>query len=228
MSAQDQTIETHELAGEYVLGTLQGDARDRFERRLVDDVDLQREVAAWERRLAPMLEGVAPVSPPPQIWRAIEARINPVGQRQVSGIWHSLGFWRALSLVSVSLVLALSLSLFMLLPGSGELEQIMVVTNDQSQAGWIVDTRRRDPMLNVSAVQPSPLPPGKVCQLWLETAQGTMIPVGVLPHEGSRRMRIPETIQRDSRFKVTIEADAEVPVEQPSEQVVFEGRLISI
>lgn len=228
MSAHDHKVENHELAGEYVLGSLQGDARDRFERRLIDDLDLQREVAAWERRLAPMLESVEPVTPPPQVWRAIEERIETAGRRQATGIWNSLGFWRGLSLASAGLVLALSLTLVLLLPKSGELERIMVVTDNASQAGWIVDTRRRDPMLTVSAVKPPSMPPGKVCQLWLETAEGALMPVGVLPHEGSRKMRIPEAMGRDSRFMVTIESAADAPAARPSKQVVFEGQLISI
>ena len=42
------------LAGEYVLGSLQGAARRRFERLLVDSPDLQRYVADLEVTLAPL------------------------------------------------------------------------------------------------------------------------------------------------------------------------------
>jgi anti-sigma-K factor RskA len=43
-----------ELAGEYVLGTLDGEARERFESRLSIDGDAQRAVAQWESRLSPL------------------------------------------------------------------------------------------------------------------------------------------------------------------------------
>ncbi len=228
MKTQDHTSELDALAGEYVLGTLQGDARDQFDQRLADDYALQQEVAAWERRFAPMLETVAPVSPPAGVWRRIEQRIAPEVHQQRVGFWNSLNFWRSMSMGAASLVLVLSLSLFGLLQESGELERVMVVTNHASQAGWIVDTRSRDPMLHVNAVQPTPLPAGKVCQLWLETEQGVLVPVGVLPHQGSQTMRLPSALQQDSRFKVTIESAASAPVQQPSEEIVFEGQLITI
>ncbi|MEN8178963.1 MAG: anti-sigma factor [Pseudomonadota bacterium] len=228
MKAQDHISENHELAGEYVLGTLQDHERDQFERHLASDYTLQQEVSAWEQRLGPMLETVEPVNPPLGIWKEIEKRIEPRASQEQSGIWNSLNFWRGLSLVTASLVLGLSLSLFGLFQSSGELERIMVVTNHESQAGWIVDTRSRDPMLNVSAVQPTPLAASEVCQLWLETPEGVLVPMGVLPHQGTRKMQIPTEIRQDSRFKVTIESAVTAPVERPSEEIVFEGKLISI
>lgn len=228
MKTQDHSSELVALAGEYVLGTLQGSARDEFEQLLANDYGLQQEVAAWEQRLGPMLDTVEPVNPPAGIWSEIETHITPKDQQEKSGIWDSLNFWRSMSVVAATLVLGLSLSLFGLLQETSELEQVMVVTNHKSQAGWIVDTRRRDPMLHVSAVEPTPLPAGKVCQLWLETEQGVLVPVGVLPHQGSQAMELPEAIRQDSRFKVSIESAAVAPVEQPSDEIVFQGQLISI
>jgi anti-sigma-K factor RskA len=175
-----------------------------------------------------MLETVEPVSPPADFWSRIEKRIDPQVAQQRPGIWESLNFWRSMSMVAASLVLVLSLSLFGLFQGSLELERVMVVTNHESQAGWIVDTRSHDAMLNVSAVQPTPLPADKVCQLWLQTEQGELLPVGVLPHKGSQKMQIPTRLNQDSRFKVTIEALADAPVKRPSGEIVFEGQLISI
>ena len=228
MNTQDHTAESQELAAEYVLGTLRGEARDRFDQHLASDFALQQEVAAWEQRLGSMLETVEPVSPPADVWGRIEKRIDPQVDQQRPGIWDSLNFWRSMSMVAASLVLGLSLSLFGLFQGSVELEQVMVVTNNESQAGWIVDTRSRDAMLNVSAVQPTPLPADKVCQLWLQTEQGELVPVGVLPHKGSEKMQLPARLNQDSRFKVTIEALADAPVKRPSGEIVFEGQLISI
>jgi anti-sigma-K factor RskA len=226
MKTQDRQEELFELAGEYVLGALEDRERERFERQLAKDYHLQDEVAAWRRRLGPMLETVEPVTPPAGVWRRIECRIAPRVRQRKTGLWNSLNFWRGVSLATIGLVLGLGLNLFGLLQGSGELQQLMVVTNNQSRVGWIVDTRERDPMLHVRAVEPTPLPGGKVCQLWLETPDGELIPVGILPHDGSRKMRIPAADA--GRFKVSIESADEAPVERPSAEIVFEGSLTSI
>ena len=67
---------TEVLAGEYVLGTLQGSPRQRFEERLADDPLAAAAVAAWEERLSPLLETTDDVSPPDHLWSAIEARLD--------------------------------------------------------------------------------------------------------------------------------------------------------
>jgi anti-sigma factor ChrR (cupin superfamily) len=63
-------------AGDYALGTLQGEARRRFERRMADDPGLRAEAEAWEARLAPLAEGLRPVAPPKRLWTAIAAKID--------------------------------------------------------------------------------------------------------------------------------------------------------
>jgi len=62
------------LAAEYVLGTLQGPARRRFERLLVEDRALQQLVQVWERRLAPWLAAVPAQPVPPEVWQRIRER----------------------------------------------------------------------------------------------------------------------------------------------------------
>jgi anti-sigma-K factor RskA len=225
MTKQDAFSETVDLAGEYVLGTLQGKAREDFAQRLAQDGVLQKEVAAWERRLAPLLETVEPVTPPSSLWRQIEQRIQPRQQPGQTGLWNNLNFWRGLGMVMTTLVLGIALSLFGLRQETAELRSVMVVLNDQSQTGWLVGTGTDQRFLRVSAVQPTPLPSDKVCQLWMETADGELLPLGVLPHTGNMRMQLPTSLRRDNRFKVSIESARSAPVERPSEEIVFEGKL---
>src|SRR3546814_8839623 len=67
---------THMLAAEYVLGTLVGRARHRFERLLQARADLRRELQFWEARFAPLLASSKPIPPREIVWAEIEARIN--------------------------------------------------------------------------------------------------------------------------------------------------------
>ena len=66
-----------ELAGEYVLGTLDGEARARFESRLSDDSDAQQAVAQWEARLSPLTNAEAEELPPSDaVWATIKGRLE--------------------------------------------------------------------------------------------------------------------------------------------------------
>ncbi len=64
------------LAGEYVLGTLDSEARARFSAQLQHDASLQAAVEAWQRRLEGLDSGTAPVDPPTSLWGRIEAALD--------------------------------------------------------------------------------------------------------------------------------------------------------
>jgi Anti-sigma-K factor rskA len=62
------------LASQYVLGTLQGGARRRFERLQRDRIDIQMQVATWEMRLGQMAQSIPPQQVSSRLWPAIAAR----------------------------------------------------------------------------------------------------------------------------------------------------------
>ncbi len=228
MTQQNQKSPAPDLAGEYVLGTLQGERQADFEHRLKEDTALQAEVSAWEQRFAPMLEAIEPVKPPVDAWRNIEQRLDSSSQRDKAGIWSSLGFWRNLGMVMASLVMVLTLTLFGIDRADFEMDRVLVVMNDQSQAGWIIGTAGSGGQLHVKAVAPTQVPKDKVCQLWMETNDGRLVSVGILPERGAERMNVPVSLRSDSRFKISIEPVAELPATKPSGEFVFEGGLASI
>jgi anti-sigma-K factor RskA len=102
------------LAAEYVLGTLRGRARLRFQAWMREDAALRRAVAEWEGRLAPMAAAVAEVRPPRRVWQALESRVMATAPRPANrGFWESLAFWRGWGLIAsgcaAALVVALAL-----------------------------------------------------------------------------------------------------------------------
>lgn len=72
----DPTADRDALAAEYVLGTLDGEARAALRRALAGDAALREAVAAWERRLMPLAENAPAMAPPPDLWARIEARLD--------------------------------------------------------------------------------------------------------------------------------------------------------
>ena len=114
------------LAAEYVLGTLRGRARARFQAWLREDAALRRAVAAWESRLAPMAAGVAEVRPPRRVWAAIQSRIGSRAAAQ-PGVWESLAFWRNWGLVATGCAAALAAGIALRAPQTIEVPVVRTV-----------------------------------------------------------------------------------------------------
>jgi hypothetical protein len=93
------------LAAEFVLGVLAGTERAAAQRLFERDRNFAALVAQWEQRLAPWAGEIAEVAPPPAIWDRIAAAL-PAEQPRSAGWWHSLAFWRGLSLATGALAAA--------------------------------------------------------------------------------------------------------------------------
>ena len=61
------------LAAEYALGTLAADERALVETMMILDSGFREVVEAWDRKLAPLQQMVAPIEPPPHLWENIKA-----------------------------------------------------------------------------------------------------------------------------------------------------------
>ncbi len=86
----------HVMAGEYVLGTLAGDARRRFEARLAEDDAVARAVAAWQERLSPLSDPEVETPPPPEVWTKIRRRLADDGaEPPMRTIRAGGGAWQA-------------------------------------------------------------------------------------------------------------------------------------
>jgi len=64
------------LARTYVVGTLRGLARRRFEHLMQELPELRQHVLRWQDHLQPLADAAPPEAPDPSVWRAIEAEIG--------------------------------------------------------------------------------------------------------------------------------------------------------
>jgi anti-sigma-K factor RskA len=78
------------LAGEYVMGLVEGSERASFEHRLEQDPELARAVESWRVHLAP-IDATAPAIPPSAgLWPRIEAGILAIAQSAQAGVEPAL------------------------------------------------------------------------------------------------------------------------------------------
>lgn len=215
------------LAAEYVLGTLHGAARRRFERALAQSDALRKAVADWRSRIDPLGGMLPPQTPPASVWHRIERRIAPARSR---GLWDSLAFWRGLGLAASALAVTLAVLPLLLLPPQPDMpEKVAVVMGETSKAGWVITGTRGHRML-VRALEPPTMPEGKACVLWLVWDDGKQMPLGMLPERGEMQMPMPPMDREPYRAQVvvSIETMQDMPMEKPAGPMVYKGPWLSI
>jgi len=179
----------HALAAEYVLGTLRGRARQRFETLMQDDRELANAVRAWEDWLTPLSERVQPVEPPERVWRAIEARISPRAAAAPAGFFSSLGFWRGLGM-ALSVALVALLVLFPSAPPAPDkATMVAVLATPEADPRMVIE--RHAGKLMVKMVKPWAEMPNQDLELWAIPKDGKPRSLGLVAYNKDSEVRLP-------------------------------------
>jgi anti-sigma-K factor RskA len=189
-----------QLASEYVLGTLMGPARARFETLLEERADFREQTEHWERRLGEMLDGVVEVPPPPSAWETIAARVAPIAAvQQERGILERLGWWqRVAATACATLVIMVAVALWPRPPDSHtDSGYVVLVRDDAQRAVWVINTLPDLAELEVTAAAPLKVPLGKSCYLWVRPESSDQLFVlGLLPESGATRIQVPDELRQ--------------------------------
>jgi anti-sigma-K factor RskA len=218
------------LAGEYVLGTLQGSARQRFERWLREDAALRREVEEWEQHLNPLALAMPPVKPPPRVWRVLKQRIKPARERRWL-LWDSLVFWRTVSVAASALVMGIYIRMA---PVPQAAPIYIVVLNDSSaKVAWLVSADLHGGKITIKTQRPQPLATGKSFELWMLPGSGPAPrSLGLIPASGRLTMRLSPAnskLLRDAQgLAVSLEPAGGSPSGLPTGPVLYQGPLLSL
>ena len=170
------------LASEYVLGTLRGPARRRFERVLASLHNARMAVATWESRLHPLAQSVPESAPSVQVWKRIESHINGArAQRTAARAWR-LNWLRPLGGVLSGIimgVLIVKMAPSAFFPIEAQQEKAL----SQSYVGLLLDqtgipsvlasTTRHGKRLKLKILKPITVPAGQAltCLLYTSSAQ---------------------------------------------------------
>lgn len=189
-----------QLAAEYVLGTLSGQARARFQSLLEERKDFREHTAAWEGRLGPLLDRVVDVPPPPSAWETIAARISPIAAvQQERGVLERLGWWqRVAATACAALVIMVAVALWPRPQGNGQDGGYVVLVRDDTQrAVWVINTLPDLAELEITAAAPLNVPPGKSCYLWVRPESSDQLFVlGLLPESGATRILVRDELRQ--------------------------------
>ena len=222
------------LAAEYVLGTLRGRARRRFERWLVSP-QVGALVKAWEERLAGLEPRLEPVSPPAAVWSGIENKLElRKTHRQPAMRWLA---------VAASLAFFVVAGLFLLRTPDGGVQvtppaqlastQRSLLQADPQTIYWRVEVLGDNQELSLHVHVVHDLPPGKAHELWaLPEGGGAPVSLGLMPHTGDHH-RVLTASQRaalasSKQIAVSLEPEGGSPTGAPTGEVLLVAPLAKV
>lgn len=198
------------LSAEYVLGTLRGKARDRFERIKFSNQSVLNEVAYWEAQLNQMSLQVNAIQPNASVWQNISERIGfsestiqnqPAPSTDSPKIQHievkqSSGWkWFSGLATAASLVLAILLTVnyntLIEEPVQEAVQSVAVISNQDDVPLWSFDILPKH--IGVKTTSAVPTMANNDYQLWIVPASGDApISIGVMQQAGSYKLAKPD------------------------------------
>ena len=214
------------LSGEYLLGTLRGAARRRYERALRDEPRVAQRLKYWQGVFTPRYSTMIEVQPSAQSWARLE---RTLGLARYRTPWYRstafLGAWAAASTAALVLGVALqvmrpapqitpTVEIARLAGKSGEPVVIAALTPDQS-------------MLELRAVRAVLAGPAQSYELWLIPAEGgNPISLAVLGSLDARFAVPPAQAGRlraGAKLAVSLEPAGGSPTGAPTGPVLWAG-----
>jgi anti-sigma-K factor RskA len=218
------------LAAEYVLGTLRGRARRRFERWFVSP-QVSSIVKAWEQRLSGLEPPPASVVPPASVWQGIEAKLQ-LRKLQRAPQMRWLGAAAAAAFFAVVGVFVFrqqgSVDIVQPPPQLASTQRGFL-QKDPETIYWRVEVLGDNQELSLHVHVVHDLPPGKSHELWALTEAGTPVSLGLMPHTGDHH-RVLSATQRAALAKareiaVTLEPEGGSSTGAPTGQVLLTAPL---
>lgn len=233
------------LAAEYVLGSLRGRARRRFERLLAADFTLQREVERWQNDLYPtLLDALPDETPPARVWENLQQRTEKTTAVPPAGApprvppprqrwWQRAGLWQTWSALATAAALALAVTVAVRPTATAPVYMVVISDDAEARASWVVSSRPGSDRFKIKNLRPQDLPAGRDFQLWAKLeGQPRVRPVGLIPASGEAELALPANLigQLDQieKFGVSVEPEGGSPTGQPTTTPLYHGPLLSL
>ena len=229
------------LASEYVLGTLQGPARIRFQRLLMQHSDMRQTLWRWENHLNALGGSLPAQTPSPRVWENIQQRLGfkdgvETDNKPTSNIvtfpapsLPSAHKWQWLTGLSAAAAIIFAVLLFV--PASYEhnnVPQLAIVQGEKAQALWLIELHENN--ISVQATSKFQAQPDKDYELWIVAKDGRApISLGILPKQGKLILPRADIIDKVeiAALAVSLEPLGGSPNGQPT-TVLYTADLVTI
>ncbi len=231
MNIRDNAPLREKLAAEYVLGTLKGGARRRFEGYLHNDAALRRTTMEWQDRLAPMAEFATAQTPRKQVWAGIERRLNLPRTYAAWQFWRneSVNFWRSLGVVSTAVAALLVVVISTRTLQAPQLDYVATLTDEKAQTALVLTGDSSHKIMTVRAVGATPVAADKSLELWAVPKQGNPRSLGLLSDRGEVKLAMTQAAIGDdvAILAVTLEPKGGSPNPNgPTGPILYKGNWV--
>ena len=216
------------LAAEYVLGTLRGRARQRFERWLAEYPAVRSAVWRWEARLGDLAAEVPQAEPPAEAWPAIERRLfGDATDKRGGWLWKLWGGFATAASLALALVL-----LQPQLTGELQPDHIAVVGDDNAPL-WVIAADLESGRLSARAVNAEAAEVDRVFELWMLPSEGAPQSIGLLPVSGDEvQLDLPPgllaLLLQSKGLAISIEPPGGSPTGLPTGPIVHTASVVEI
>ena len=219
------------LAGEYVLGLLEGGVKLDAERRLASDPAFAREVEGWRTRFAALDDSAEPLAVGDALWRKIEAGMEVAAPETAAApvartrFWDSLAALRVVALGASFAALVLAVGLGFALRAATQQPTLVAVLLDGDRAGAVVHAFAdgRVVLVPIASIN---VPAGRALQVWtLPSRERGPVSVGLMDHARTLQLSLKDLPppRPDQLFEITLEPAAGSPTGRPTGPVLFKG-----
>lgn len=244
------------FAAEYVLGVLDDAQHREAEARARDDAGFGRLVQEWELRLAPLLDGIAPVAPPAHVWPRIRTRLGWAAVETARpGLWQNTGFWRGTALLAAAAALAAvalgPLGLFRPVEPPPAPPTVVVVPDtpvqppvedpdapkpvttlarEDGSPGWLASVDPDDGTVLMVPVPGKPDAEGREPELWLIPPGEAPKSLGIVSIDRSHTVAVPDALRagltRGAVLAITLEPKGGAPGGIATGPIVAKGDMV--
>jgi anti-sigma-K factor RskA len=224
------------LAAEYVLGTLHGRARRRFEQLMTDSHQVRSAVWHWERQFSPLARSTGSMQPRPHVWREVMKRTGGEAESKVETVpWYErLGLWRGFSLAATAAALVLAVMLTMRPTEVAAPQYVAIVNGEQSQPLWLIRADIRSGRLNVRAINASAPAAENSYELWVLPGGGApprslgLLPTGGGATDTALPSALASVLGSAQGLAVSLEPRGGSPTGLPTGPVVYQAPIVTI
>ena len=216
------------LSGEYLLGTLRGAARRRFERALREEPRVAQRLRYWQAIFVPRYSKMVEIQPSAQTWARLE---RSLGLARYRTPWYrSAGFWRGwAAATTAALVLGVAFQVLRpapRVPASIEIARLAGTSGEPVAIAALSPDRRTLELRALRAVLASP---AQSYELWLIPAEGgNPVSLAVLGSLDARFAVPPAQVGRlraGAKLAVSLEPGGGSPTGAPTGPVLWTGEI---
>ena len=226
------------LSAEYVLGSLKGAARIRFEQLIKQRTDWAKALNWWQTHLHLLAETVPAVKPRKQVWQQIEKRLWNKTTPSNASNWLRILSWRNTALLSTSLAFVFATFLALQAPNKASISEptaVAMLANDKAQAGWLLSLANNtsgNAEIRANSLASLQTKNQNAYELWLlPTDKSKPISLGLLPQKGNKVLIVPANLVAmlaESGLAVSLEPIGGSPTGQPTGAVLYQGKLVKV